>query len=137
MNSAWKAGGGRLTPGEIFVIVHLPFQLVAWPPPRRTPQRTTHRLQQKEDINLKSGTCPKCASKKVYSGASIPLKKGPFGSNSIPISLTSVAALDNYVCSACGYVESYVSDGERLGEIAQKWVHVKDVDAPKDAAEQK
>lgn len=75
---------------------------------------------------MKSGTCPKCASKAVFSGASIPLKKGPFGSNSIPISLTSVAALDNYVCSDCGYVESYVSHSERLAEIAEKWVHVKD-----------
>ena len=85
---------------------------------------------------MKSGTCPKCASKKVFSGASIPLKKGPFGSNSIPVSLTSVAALDNYVCSACGFVESYVSDGERLTEIAKKWVQVKDVDALRRAAEE-
>ena len=78
---------------------------------------------------MKSGMCPKCASETVYSGASIPLKKGPFGSNSIPISLTSVAALDNYVCAKCGYVESYISDAERLSEIATKWVQVKTTDA--------
>ena len=81
---------------------------------------------------MKSGTCPKCASDSVYSGASIPLKKGPFGSNSIPISLTSVAALDNYVCAECGYAESYVSNAERLSEIATKWVHVKTTDAAPD-----
>ena len=77
---------------------------------------------------MKSGMCPKCASESVYSGASIPLKKGPFGSNSIPISLTSVAALDNYVCAECGYIESYISDAERLSEIATKWVQVKTTD---------
>lgn len=86
---------------------------------------------------MKSGTCPKCASDNVYSGASIPLKKGPFGSNSVPISLTSVAALDNYVCTACGYLESYVSNAERLTEISEKWVHVKDTGSAPDAAEGK
>ena len=84
---------------------------------------------------MKTGTCPKCASETVYSGASIPLKKGPFGSNSIPISLTSVAALDNYVCAECGYVESYVSNAERLAEISEKWVHVKEIDRTPDTAE--
>ena len=81
---------------------------------------------------MKSGMCPKCESMSVYSGASIPLKKGPFGSNSIPISLTSVAALDNYVCAECGYVESYISEAERLSEIATKWVQVKTTDTPPD-----
>ena len=57
------------------------------------------------------------------------------GSNSIPISLTSVAALDNYVCAECGYVESYVNNAERLKEISEKWVHVKEIDAAADTAE--
>lgn len=87
------------------------------------------REKQEEVIKLKTGTCPKCLSESVYSGASIPLKKGPFGSNSIPISLTSVAALDNYVCAECGYLESYVSNKERLTELANKWVRVKNTDS--------
>ena len=70
---------------------------------------------------MKTGICPKCNSKNVFSGAEIPLKKGPFGSNSIPIGLTSIAALDNYVCGACGYVERYISDPTKLAEIARKW----------------
>jgi hypothetical protein len=49
------------------------------------------------------------------------LKKGPFGSNSIPIGLTSIAALDNYVCVECGYVEAYISDQTKLAEISRKW----------------
>jgi predicted nucleic-acid-binding Zn-ribbon protein len=70
---------------------------------------------------LKTGICPKCTSKEVFSGAGIMLKKGPFGSNAIPIGLTSIAALDNYVCTSCGYVESYISDPGKLAEIAGKW----------------
>jgi hypothetical protein len=70
---------------------------------------------------LKTGICPKCKSNGVFSGAGISLKKGPFGSNSIPIGLTSMAALDNYVCTDCGYVESYISDMGKLVEISQKW----------------
>ena len=70
---------------------------------------------------MKTGTCPKCTSTDVFSGAGIMLKKGPFGSNAIPIGLTSIAALDNYVCASCGYVESYISDSAKLTEIGDKW----------------
>ena len=70
---------------------------------------------------MKTGTCPKCNSDEVFSGAGIALKKGPFGSNSIPVGLTSIAALDNYVCGECGYVESYISDPKKLVEISRKW----------------
>ena len=81
---------------------------------------------------LKTGTCPKCHSNKVFSGAGIPLKSGPFGSNSIPIGLTSIASLDNYVCGECGYVERYVSDETKLSEIARKWDKVEVEDAAKE-----
>jgi hypothetical protein len=73
---------------------------------------------------MKDGRCPKCASDKVYAATDLPLKGGPFASNSIPISLTSMAPLDNYVCIDCGLVESYVADKEKLQEIARKWTAV-------------
>ncbi|MDJ0818609.1 MAG: hypothetical protein QNJ58_20545 [Desulfobacterales bacterium] len=73
---------------------------------------------------MKTGTCPKCDSHEIFSGDRVALKKGPFGSNSIPIGLTSIAALDNFVCGECGYVESYVSDTQKLIEIARKWEKV-------------
>ena len=83
---------------------------------------------------MKTGTCPKCHSHEIFSGARVALKKGPFGSNSIPIGLTSIAALDNLVCGECGYVESYVSDTQKLVEIARKWeqVQLEDVEKKSD-----
>jgi predicted nucleic-acid-binding Zn-ribbon protein len=81
-------------------------------------------------VIMKDANCPKCGSGEVYSGvelivkdgpiASI-LKGGPFASNSIPISLSSMAPIDNYVCVNCGYVEHYISDRSKLKEIAKKW----------------
>jgi len=82
---------------------------------------------------VKSGKCPKCSSHEVFSGAGVSLKKGPFGSNSIPIGLTSIAALDNLVCVECGYLESYISDPEKLAEITRKWDRVEAEDIEIDA----
>lgn len=70
---------------------------------------------------MKNGQCPRCGAKEVYSGADIPLKSGPFAGNAIPISLTSMAALDNYVCVTCGLVESYIADPVKLKEISKSW----------------
>lgn len=60
----------------------------------------------------------------MYCGSDLKLKSGPFGSNSIPVNLTSIAALDNYVCTQCGYVESYISDPSKLKEISIRWPKV-------------
>jgi hypothetical protein len=59
------------------------------------------------------------------------LKKGPYGRNAIPIRLTSIAALDNYVCTSCGYVESYISDLGKLTRISPKY----DNAGPEDSVE--
>ena len=74
---------------------------------------------------MKDGTCPKCGSDAVFCGDKVPLKSGPFGSNSIPISLISIASLDNYVCTDCGYIESYIADTDKNKEIADSWRRVK------------
>jgi predicted nucleic-acid-binding Zn-ribbon protein len=73
---------------------------------------------------VKNGKCPKCGSKEVYCGDDVHPKSGPFGSNSIPVSLTSIASLDNYVCTDCGYMESYIADPAKLKEIFVKWRRV-------------
>ena len=72
-------------------------------------------------VNLKQGKCPKCGSEEIYAGVEVLPKSGPFGSNSIPISIVSIAALDNYVCKECGYLERYVAEPEKLEEIGKKW----------------
>ena len=74
------------------------------------------------------GICPKCGSQQVYSGANVTHKGGYYGMNSIPIKgllAPSLAALDNYVCTRCGYVESYISDPRKLDQIAQNWSKVR------------
>jgi predicted nucleic-acid-binding Zn-ribbon protein len=73
---------------------------------------------------VKDGKCPKCGSDQVFRGTQVPAKCGPFGSNSIPITLISIAALDNYVCTECGYVESYVAEASKLQEISRIWPKV-------------
>ncbi len=75
---------------------------------------------------MKNGTCPKCGSESIYCGDKIPLKNGPFGSNSIPVSILSIAALDNYVCTDCGYLESYIAGKGKRKEIAEGWRHLKE-----------
>lgn len=79
---------------------------------------------------MKDGRCPKCGSCAVYCGDGIPLKSGPFGSNSIPVTMTAIAALDNYVCTECGYVERYVADKDRLAQIAARWRPIHPADDP-------
>ena len=81
---------------------------------------------------MKQGKCPKCGSANIYFAEDLPLKSGPFGSNAIPVSLTSMAALDNYVCVDCGLVESYVAEKYMLEKIAKKWKAVNAADADED-----
>lgn len=84
---------------------------------------------------MKNGKCPKCGSSKIYSAADLPLKGGPFGSNTIPVSLASMAPLDNYVCTDCGFMESYVADKVKRKEIARKWTAVNESDEDNEASE--
>lgn len=81
---------------------------------------------------MKTGKCPKCGSTDVHSGSDIMLKSGPFNCNAIPVSMTSVAALDNFVCAECGLVESYIADESKRKEIARKWPKLDPDAAPSD-----
>jgi ribosomal protein S27AE len=78
---------------------------------------------------MKNGICPKCGNKTVHSGATLPpkAKAGPDNLNTIPLTagtFISLASLDNYVCTTCGYVESYISDAHKLHKIEQQWPRV-------------
>jgi len=48
-------------------------------------------------------------------------KAGMHDSNCIPVSLFRAAALDNFVCGQCGYVQSYVAKEKDLAAIKKKW----------------
>jgi len=73
---------------------------------------------------MKNGNCPKCGSSEIHAGTEVFPKSGPFTCNAIPIGLTAMAPLDNYVCAACGYVESYISREDDIASIRRKWPQV-------------
>jgi len=70
------------------------------------------------------GVCAQCGSTVIKSGTSINGKEGLRGSNRIPIDSKISAVLDNYICTACGYVESYISNREMLNRIKFLWQKV-------------
>lgn len=63
---------------------------------------------------MRSGVCPKCDEKEVreidQSRSSLRISLGAFDS----VSFTY------YICSKCGYVESYISEHEMLPLIAMR-----------------
>lgn len=73
---------------------------------------------------MKKGQCPKCESREVYSGKDISMKRGAYGSNSVPITFMAGAPKDNYVCLNCGYVESYITREKDFEKIKKKWPQV-------------
>ncbi|HOW44570.1 MAG TPA: hypothetical protein PK919_05300 [Candidatus Aminicenantes bacterium] len=70
---------------------------------------------------MKSGTCPLCGAKEIYSGADVSGKSGMHYSNTIPVSAFCAAVLDNYVCGQCGYVQSFIAKEKHLATIKKKW----------------
>jgi predicted nucleic-acid-binding Zn-ribbon protein len=70
---------------------------------------------------MKKGQCPKCGLLNVY------MKNNGIAANTylfVSISGFSYVYLDNYICTDCGYVESYVADKSKLPAIASKWDRV-------------
>jgi hypothetical protein len=70
---------------------------------------------------MKKGVCPKYQSKEIYGGTGVSMKSGWHNSNTIPISGFKTAALDNYVCGQCGFVESYIAKEKDLEAIKKRW----------------
>ncbi|MDD4769376.1 MAG: hypothetical protein PHT52_06250 [Eubacteriales bacterium] len=71
---------------------------------------------------MKNGICPRCHSTQVYSSSKLRAETG--NASSIPLSFFRSIPLDNYVCTNCGYVESYVSEPEMLARIEDIWPQV-------------
>jgi len=70
---------------------------------------------------MRKGQCPKCGSADVRTSSQVSNTGGHMG---IQITLWSYARLENYVCVACGYVESYIRDASKLRKITEKWPKV-------------
>ena len=66
---------------------------------------------------MKNGKCPKCDSTEIYHGE----KRRSNGISVMMVSSFNQAWLDNYVCTQCGYVESYVLEQDMLEKIKDKW----------------
>jgi predicted nucleic-acid-binding Zn-ribbon protein len=67
---------------------------------------------------MKDGTCPKCGATAVHA-------KSQEGSWFRPLLTTFEAIiLTLYVCTSCGYAESYVADRRQIAKIAQKWPRI-------------
>lgn len=71
---------------------------------------------------VKNGICPRCQSAQVYSSSKLRPETG--SASTIPLSFLRSIALENYVCTNCGYVESYVSEPEMLSRIQDIWPRV-------------
>jgi len=76
---------------------------------------------------MKNGTCPKCSQNTVYAG-----KAGiTFGSsgamyihNLRRVMVLPMKEYTDYVCTSCGYFESYINDKGKLKEIECDWTKV-------------
>ena len=78
------------------------------------------------DGTLRSGICPKCASKEVYSDNSA-TKRGE--RMIIPITGFKRLYLDSYICLSCGYVEEWIAekdlkDRKMVEKVKENWVKV-------------
>jgi len=76
---------------------------------------------------LKTGTCPKCGSTEVYHNTHMArwARAGSYWANTIPITNWNNAVLTNYICTACGFTETYLLEPERLQRIRLKWQRVR------------
>ena len=81
---------------------------------------------------MRDGECPKCGSNDVYMRE----KNGGNQINAIPLGgfwSRRQFPIDNYVCTNCGFVESYLSDANALRQIAKEWRHVRGGKPKRDA----
>ena len=81
---------------------------------------------------MRNGKCPKCNCTTVH------VKRNgiSFGNGGIHV-LTSEwvskpMPLDHYVCTTCGYFESYLVDKAKLEAIEREWTQVEDSHAAGD-----
>jgi hypothetical protein len=75
---------------------------------------------------MKNGTCSKCSNNTVYkskNGIKWSSGGGLYIENLKSI-LVFPADYDVYICTSCGYFETYLTDESKFPEIAGKWTKV-------------
>ena len=73
---------------------------------------------------MKNGTCPKCSQSTVYTskgGLTYATGGAIYVQNLKSIFVMPTKEYSNYICSSCGYIETYLEDEVKLKEIASKW----------------
>ncbi len=77
---------------------------------------------------MKDGKCPKCKSNSVYTKQhGISFK---YGGSDFLVMLSkdwapkSIKEVDHYLCTSCGYMETYVEDKAKLEQVAKDWKKV-------------
>lgn len=65
---------------------------------------------------MKTGKCPKCGSHDVLHVE----KRYPEPRGVVGVTLWSRVPVDDYICGACGFAETYVSDLADMDKIRQK-----------------
>jgi len=78
---------------------------------------------------MKDGKCPKCGSPTVYTrrqGISLSTESGFYVYISSERMTRSIREVDHYVCTTCGYFETYIEDRLKLEAVAKDWKRVDD-----------
>ncbi len=74
---------------------------------------------------MKDGKCPKCKSATVYTKREgIKLGDGFYISDTSWAAGKSIKEIDHYLCTTCGYFETYVENKARLEQVAKDWKKV-------------
>jgi hypothetical protein len=75
---------------------------------------------------MRDGTCPKCNATTVH----VKRKGISFGERGVYVLtaewVSKPLPLDHYICTTCGYFESYVVDKAKLDAVAREWTKVAD-----------
>jgi hypothetical protein len=76
---------------------------------------------------MKDGKCPKCNSATVFTkrqGITLSTESGFFVRISSEMMSRSLKDVDHYVCTTCGYFETYIEDKAKLEAVAKDWAKV-------------
>lgn len=75
---------------------------------------------------MRRGLCPKCQTPTVYRKRN-GISYGGGGGGAVYVLtswLTSPSPVENFICTRCGYFETYVVDEEKMAQITNTWEKV-------------